>query len=112
MSAHMNSAEYWRERCHKAERLLQAARAGIEITAGRREVLRALSELRAGESISTEAVAQRVGRNINATYYVLSGLRRLGLVDVIKPDKPAPGAWALWHLGHLVVLEETDEAGA
>lgn len=113
MTREQHAAAYWRERCEQAERALRAARTGIQITPARREVLQLLGELRPGDAMITETVAKRVGRTINAAYYVLRGLQDVGLVAGILPSKPAPGAWAKWQLGHLVVVEDgADDSGA
>ncbi len=105
-----HAAAYWRERCEQAERALRAARTGIQITPARREVLQLLGELRPGEAISTEAVAQRVERTIGASYEVLKGLRAFGLVDSLAVGRQGAGVWALWRLGHLVVVQDEREA--
>lgn len=99
---------YWRHRCQVAEQAMQAARRGIKLTPGRRDVLRVLGELKPGESISTDDLARAIGRSMMATWEIVRQMRQIGLIETHGPNRRGPGQHAQWRLGYMVVVNEQE----
>ncbi|MGE4241749.1 hypothetical protein [Ramlibacter sp.] len=108
------SSEYWKTRCAAAERALQLARRAVRLHEPRREVIAALGELKAGDSLDTVQLAQRLKCSVSTMLVQLQRMEEIGLVDRADPDERAATGRrqgrppAQWRLGYLVQGEPAE----
>jgi len=96
----------WKARAEAAEAALERARRHVVLTPTRKAVLRALGQLRPGEEIATEALAERLQAGRRTTYDSLQLLWGVGLVDRPAGRHGGRGHRVHWRLGYMVQVPE------
>jgi len=101
-------ATYWQDRCQAAERALQLARSGLQLSAQRKCVLELLADLKADAHADTHRIAGLLGCRVQRAHTLLRTMEGLGLVERDKGRVGRHGFPSGWRLGYMVQVEPTE----